>query len=91
MLKISLEPPKLQIAEEVKNLFKKDGRKKKKEEIIIWSFKERLLVATLLLITILSSLYFWYKGTGQLPQMNFSSFPNPLKSLDFSETIILEK
>lgn len=90
MLKFTFEPPKLQIAEEVKKLFKKERRSKKKEEIIIWSFKERLLVAALLLITVLGSLYFWHKGTGQLPQVNFF-FPNLLNSLDFSETIILEK
>ena len=90
MLKVSLEPPKFQIAEEVKKLFKKERRDKKKEGIIIWSFKERLLVTALLLLTVLLSLYFWYKGTGQLPKMNFA-FPAISNPFNFSQTIILEK
>ena len=90
MLKIAFEKPKLDVPEEVKYLFKKDGRRKKKEEIIIWSFKERLLVAALLVLTILSSLYFWYKSTGQLPEINFS-FPSISNPFNFSQTIILEK
>lgn len=83
MLKVSFEKPKFAIAEEVKAFLKKDGRKKK-EERKPWTHKERLLVGALLALTILGSIYFWYKGQERLPSFDFGG-------INFGETVIIEK
>ncbi|MDO8503915.1 MAG: hypothetical protein Q7S60_04485 [bacterium] len=87
MLKVTFEKPKIGIAQEVQNLFKKETGRKKKEVQKPWTYKERLVVAAILFVTLGLGLYFWYKGQGRLPQ--FPSFN--LGGIGFGETIILEK
>lgn len=84
MLKVSFEPPKFPLSAEVTNLLKnQDRQKKKKQEPLSWTHKERVLVGVILALTILASLFFWYKGQGFLPTPDFSNFGR--------ETIIIEK
>lgn len=87
MLKVTFEKPKIGIAQEVQNLFKKEGGRKKKEVQKPWTYKERLAVSAILVITIFLGIYFWYRGQGKLP--NFPSFN--LGGVGLGETIILEK
>ncbi len=86
MFKVTFEKPKIGIAQEVQNLFKKEGGRKKKEVQKPWTYKERLLVTTILLVTLVLGLYFWYKGQGKLPSFSFN-----LGGFGLGETIILEK
>lgn len=88
MLKISFEKPKISIgvSEETRNLLGKVGKPRKKEKPRPWTHKERIVVALFLIATILLVLYFYYKGRGELPQLNFN-----LGGFGFNETIILEK
>ena len=87
MLKISFEKPKLSmgVSEETKNLLEKVG-KRKKEKPKPWTHKERILIALFLVLTILASAYFYYKGQGKLPKLNFD-----FGGFGFNETVILEK
>ena len=86
MLKVTFEKPKIGIAQEVQNLFKKEGGRKKKEVQKPWTYKERLAVGVILVATLILGVYFWYKGQGSLPQLQFN-----FGGIGFGETIILEK
>lgn len=86
MLKVSIEKPKFEVVEEVRNLLKKEGRGKK-EKVTPWTHKERVLVAIIILLTILASTYFWYRGSGKLPQLSLPGFSNPFGA----KTIIIDK
>lgn len=86
MLKVTFEKPKIGIAQEVQNLFKKEGGRKKKEVQKPWTYKERLVVIAILLATLVLGLYFWYKGQGRLPNFQFN-----MGGFGLGETIILEK
>lgn len=61
--------------------------KKKKVPPKPWTWKERAIIFCFLLLTLLLSGYFWYRGNGgrlpSLPQVDFGVF-------GFSETVILE-
>lgn len=88
MLRITFEKPKIGIgiSDEAKGLLKKTEKNKKKEKPKPWTHKERFLVGSFLVLTILASVYFYYKGQGKLPELNFS-----FGGFGFNETIILEK
>lgn len=68
MLRLVFDPPKFGMADEVKNLLKKPP-KKKGELPKFWTHKERVLVGAILVLTVLLSVYFWYKGQGAMPQL----------------------
>lgn len=82
MLKITFERPKIPIAESVQHIFEKKRRKKAKEEIK-WGYKERVIVAVLLAVTVGLSLYFWYKS-GDFPGFK-------IKIPIFTEKVVLER
>lgn len=88
MLKISFERPRINIgvSEETRNLLGKVVKPRKKEKPKPWTHKERIIVALFLAATVLLTLYFYYKGRGELPQLNFN-----LGGFGFNEKIILEK
>lgn len=88
MLKISFERPRISIgvSEETRNILEKVGKPRKKEKPKPWTHKERLMVALFLTATVLLTLYFYYKGRGELPQLNFD-----FGGFGFNEKIILEK
>lgn len=88
MLKISFEKPKISIgvSEETKNLLGKVGKPRRKEKPKPWTHKERIMVGLFLAGTVLLVLYFYYKGRGELPQLNFD-----FGGFGFNEKIILEK
>lgn len=98
-LKIVWEKP--EVASEVKDLMKKEGRRKKKAEPRLeWSRKDRVIVGAILLVCAFGAAYFWYKG--QVPDGTWytkfgtlwdnASLPSlEFEGVDFRETIILEK
>lgn len=96
MLKISFEKPKISIgvSEKTRNLFDKAGKTKKKEKPKPWTHKERALVGLFLILTILLSLYFYYKGQGHAPDGAWWGLPEfkfSFGGFGFNETVILEK
>lgn len=86
-LKISFEKPSFGVSEEVKNLMKKPPKPKKDEQHRFWTLKERLIVGGILLITILGSLFFWYKGNGGKIEVNFPDFGD----FGLTKTVVIEK
>lgn len=88
MLKITFERPRIGIgiSEETRNLFDKAGKPKKKEKPKPWTHKERFLVGLFLILTILLSLYFYYKGQNKLPEFKFN-----FGGFGINETVVLEK
>jgi hypothetical protein len=84
MLKISFEPPKLGFAEDIKNVLRgqEEKRRNQAKKVFAWTNKDRLLVLAVLLLTVLASLLFSYRGYGKLPKIKFNGF---------SETVTLEK
>lgn len=88
MFKISFEKPKISIgvSEEARNLLGKVGKPRKKEKPKPWTHKERIMVGLFLAGTVLLVLYFYYRGRGELPQINFD-----FGGFGFNEKVILEK
>lgn len=96
MLKITFERPRIGIgiSDETKSLFEKAGKPKKKEKPKPWTHKERFLVGLFLILTIFLSLYFYYKGQGQIPDGNWLRLPEfkfNFGGFGINETVILEK
>lgn len=56
---------------------------------MVWTHRERVLVGIILALTILASVYFWYKGQGKLPEFKIGS-PN-FGGFGLNQTVILEK
>lgn len=88
MFRIVWDKPEVGVGNEVHNFLKKPT-KKEREQRMVWTHKERVLVGIILVITILASIYFWYKGQGKLPSvsapsLNFGGF-------GLNQTVILEK
>lgn len=75
MFKVSFEPPKFGVSDEVKNLLKKPP-KAKRNELEFWSHKERLIVGSILVLSVLFSVYFWYKGNNQIPDIQLPKLEN---------------
>lgn len=96
MLKITFERPRIGIgiSDEAKSLFGKAGKPKKKEKPKPWTHKERFLVGLFLILTILLSLYFYYKGQGRVPDgtwLRLPEFKFSFGGFGINETVILEK
>lgn len=90
-LKISFEKPDLGIHEDVKNLMRKPLKQKKDSFPIYWGVKERIFVGIILGVTLLGSLFFYYKGTGSFPQISFKMPSFSFAGFGINETIILKK
>ena len=98
MFRIVWDKPEINVGEGVHNLLKKPT-KKEREQRMVWSHRERVLVGVILAVTILASVYFWYKGQGhndgnalwqgKLPELKVGS-PN-FGGFGFNQTVILEK
>lgn len=88
--KVSVEKPQFGVSDEVKNLMKKPPKAKKDELPQFWSHKERLLVGIILAITVLGSIYFYYKGQGKTPDFNFSSPSFNFGGFGLNQKIIVE-
>lgn len=84
MFKVSFEPPKFGVAQEVKNLLKAPP-KSKKNNLVFWSRKERAIVGSILILSVLFSIYFWYKGNNQIPDIQLPKIEN--FGFGFSEVI----
>lgn len=84
---LKLPFPSFGVHEEVRNLMKKSRKSKKDELPKFWTVKERLIVSTILIGTVLLSIIFWYKGNGGRVEINLPKFD----SLDFGETVVIEK
>lgn len=88
MFRIVWDKPEIGVGDEVHNLLKRPT-KKEREQRMVWTHRERVLVGIILTLTILASVYFWYKGQGtmpnfQIPSINFGGF-------GLNQTVILEK
>lgn len=68
MLKLSFDPPKFGVTQEVKNLLRKPPQKKN-ESGKFWTLRERIIVAAILIFTVLISIYFWYAGQNKTPNI----------------------
>lgn len=90
MFKISFEPPKFGVVDEVQNLLKKPPKPKKDELPKFWSHKERFLVGVILAATILLSAYFYYQGQGEIPEFKFSAPSFNFGGFGLNQTIIVE-
>lgn len=89
-LKISFEKPSLDVHEEVKNLMRKPLKAKKDDLPQFWSHKERLLVILILAVTILGSVYFYYRGQGKTPEFQISVPSFNFGGFGLNQTITVE-
>lgn len=90
-LKISFEKPDLEVHEDVKQMMKKPPKPKKEAPPLFWDTKQRIIVGIILAVTLLGSLFFYYKGSGALPQINIQMPSFSLGGFGINETIIIEK
>lgn len=92
-LKVSVEKPSFEIADEVKNLMKKPPKPKKDEMPRFWTRKERMIVGVILILSIVGSLYFWWQsgasnmGDTTLPSFSLDNF----SGFGFNQTVVIEK
>lgn len=89
-LKVSLEKPHLEVVDEVKNLMRKSPKPKDGEMPKFWSHKERLFVGIILAITVLGSVFFWYKGQDKMPEFNLSAPSFNFGGFGLNQTITVE-
>lgn len=90
MFRIVWDKPEVGVGEEVHNLLKRPT-KKEREQRMVWTHRERVLVGIILAITILASVYFWYKGQGKVPSTFFSLPSINFGGFGLNQTVILEK
>lgn len=83
----SFSKPSFETHEDVKNLMRKPIKSRKDELPKFWTAKERVIVGSILGLTILLSIIFWYKGQNGNIQISWPSFEN----LGFGETVVIEK
>lgn len=89
-LKVTVEKPGFEVADSVKNLMKRPQRQKPGEPPKFWSHKERLIVGTILGITILGSIYFYYQGQGKFPEIRIEKPSFNIGGFGINQTITVE-